>query len=195
MISSPSMTLAPEDDSKINFLPEVAWKVSDNQSNCGISKTIHTADVVNTSITFNYTGPSVTVHTITSASGGVFSVFVDGFDTKTPIDTNTYSRDPGDPPTPQCYPRQFPPFVESPPNFKSNPPSGHSITLTFVGPSPMAPNGTNTNATIQFDAFSIPEPNTVQASSASFAHASFEQTSFALIYSLMMGYFIYLLFI
>ncbi|KAF8991236.1 hypothetical protein BDQ17DRAFT_1313507 [Cyathus striatus] len=187
MISSPAKTPSPEDDNGITFSPEGAWGVSDNKSNCGISKTIHTTSAINASITFNYTGPSVTVHTITSPYGGVFSVFVDGFDTQTTIDTSAYYSNFGEPPTPQCLPIQFPPFVVSPPDFQSNPPSGHSITLVFVAPSPEALNGTNASASIQFDAFSIPEQDALQATSASSAHVNYEQGSLTLLYALL-GY-------
>lgn len=104
-------------------------------------------------------GPSVRIHT--SPRGGVFEVFVDGFNTSTPIDT--YS--PEDPLLPLCYPVQFPPFVAHPPDLAT---IDHIITLVYTGPSPRAPAGTNSSE-VQFDSFAIPElePPYIASGSAS----------------------------
>src|ERR1700737_4335965 len=92
------------------------------------------------------------VHVVTSQQGGVFSVFVDGFDTGSTIDT--YSDNKTNYTTlPLCYPAQFPPFVATPPTLASQ--NQHSITLMYTGPSLNAPNGT-TSANVEFDSFAIP---------------------------------------
>ena len=90
------------------------------------------------------------VRTVTSSTGGVFSVWVDGVDTDSPIDTFFVH---GNQAFPVCYPVQFPPFAITPPGFESH--SNHTIKLVYVGPSKFAPAGTNTG-NFQFDSFAIP---------------------------------------
>lgn len=92
------------------------------------------------------------IHVVTSPHGGVFSVFVDGFDTASTIDTCTFSAN--NTQRPLCYPAQFPPFVVSPPSLGSQ--NHHSITLIYMGPSPYALNDT-TPSNVQFDSFGIPD--------------------------------------
>lgn len=57
-----------------------------------------------------------------------------------------------------CFPAQYPPFAKPPADFYLR--SDHSITLTFLGPSPNAPNGTK-SAMVQFDSFAIPQFATI----------------------------------
>jgi len=118
----------------------------------------HSPTLVRSTITWKYTedssvidlGPSIMVHTVTSSTGGVFSVWIDDFDTNTPIDTFSLH---GNQAFPVCYPVQFPPFAITPPGFELH--SNHTIKLVYVGPSEFAPAGANTS-NFQFDSFAIP---------------------------------------
>jgi hypothetical protein len=101
------------------------------------------------------------VHTVTSSQGGVFAVFVDGFNTTSTIDTFSDNDT-----LPLCYPVQFPPFRIPPPTLASQ--NQHSIMLLYEGPSPKAPNGT-VSSNMQFDAFAIPE---FETSSTGTSHSS-----------------------
>lgn len=102
-------------------------------------------------------GPSVRVHTVTSPRGGVFAIFVDGFNTTSTIDTFS-----SDSTLPLCYPFQFPPFISAPRDLASR--NNHSITLMYVGSSPNAPNGSISE--VQFDTFAIPDiPQTAATNS------------------------------
>jgi hypothetical protein len=125
---------------------------------------VHVTSTINSSITFNYTGgfrsritsnhtqsltgTSIRIHTLRSSRGGVFAVFVDGFNTTSTIDTFTNEST-----LSPCYPVQFPPFIMAPPTLAAT--DRHSITLTYTGPSPKAPNGSASE--VQFDSFSIPQ--------------------------------------
>ena len=95
------------------------------------------------------------VRTVSSSSGGVFAVFVDGVDTTGLIDTFS---GPGDLALPTCYPVQFPPFIETPPGYENR--AEHNITLVYIRPSELAPEGTNTSV-VQFDSFAIPDLQSV----------------------------------
>jgi len=95
-------------------------------------------------------GPSIMVRTVTSSTGGVFAVWIDGFDTNSTIDTFSLH---GNQVFPVCYPVQFPPFVITPPEFGSH--SDHTIKLVYVGTSKFAPAGANTS-NLKFDSFAIP---------------------------------------
>jgi hypothetical protein len=86
-------------------------------------------------------------------------VFVDGFNTTSTIDT--FSNDSS---LPLCYPVQFPPFVEAPPDQAAT--DHHSITLVYTGSSPNAPNGSSSE--IQFESFAIPDFQSPPASSSGF---------------------------
>ena len=90
------------------------------------------------------------VHTVTSSSGGMFSVWIDGVDTNDTIDTFSVH---GNQVFPVCYPVQFPPLAITPPGFESH--SDHTIKLVYIGTSKFAPAGTNTS-NFQFDSFAIP---------------------------------------
>jgi len=95
------------------------------------------------------------IRTVSSSSAGVFAIFVDGVDTVSLIDTWS---GPGDLALPTCYPIQFPPFIETPPGYENR--VNHTITLVYIGPSELAPNGTNTSI-VQFDSFAIPDLHSV----------------------------------
>jgi len=97
------------------------------------------------------------IHTVTSPQGGVFAVFVDGFNTTDVIDTFAGPNSS----LPLCYPVQFPPFLQLPPTQASK--NNHSITLIYTGPSPNAPNGT-AESSGQFDSFAIPDLQAVTPS-------------------------------
>lgn len=90
------------------------------------------------------------IHTVTSSQGGVFSIFVDDFNTTDIIDTFSGLNSP----MPLCYPVQFPPFLVPPPTLSSQ--NNHLIKLIYSGPSPNSPSGTTENSG-QFDAFAIPD--------------------------------------
>ncbi|KAF9551921.1 hypothetical protein CPC08DRAFT_714963 [Agrocybe pediades] len=134
----------------VTFSPSSAWKTVASDSNCTKSSSLHTTNVVNATVSFNYTGPGIMVHTVTSTNGGVFSLIIDGFNTTTFIDTFD---GPGDLALPACYPRQFPGFIATPPGYANR--SSHTISLVYIGPSPYSPSNATSN--IQFDAFGVPE--------------------------------------
>lgn len=91
------------------------------------------------------------VHTVTSPNGGVFSVWLDGFNTTTNIDTSSQH---GDYSLPVCYPLQFPPFLVTPPGFETH--TNHTLMLVYIGPS--AGSKGSTSSSVQFDSFAIPNP-------------------------------------
>lgn len=91
------------------------------------------------------------VRTVSSSSGGVFTVFVDGVNTTNLVDTFS---GPGDLSLPTCYPVQFPPFITTPPGYANR--TNHNLTLIYTGVSELAPEGTNTSF-VQFDSFAIPD--------------------------------------
>ena len=91
------------------------------------------------------------VRTVSSSSGGVFTVFVDGVNTTNLVDTFS---GPGDLSLPTCYPVQFPPFITTPPGYANR--TNHNLTLIYTGVSQLAPEGTNTSF-VQFDSFAIPD--------------------------------------
>jgi len=97
------------------------------------------------------------VRTVSSSSGGVFAVLVDGVDTVGLIDTFS---GPGDLTLPTCYPVQFPPFIKTPPGYENR--MNHTITLVYIRPSKLAPEGTNTSV-VEFDSFAIPDLQSVLA--------------------------------
>jgi len=101
------------------------------------------------------------VHTVTSSMGGVFSVWADGVDTDTTIDTFFTQ---GNQKFPLCYPLQFPPFMVTPPGFEMH--SNHTLTLIYTGPSKFARNAT-VISTVQFDSFATPNLQSRFASSSS----------------------------
>jgi len=95
------------------------------------------------------------VRTVSSTNGGVFAVFVDGVDTLGLIDTFS---GPGDLALPTCYPVQFPPFIKTPSGYENG--MNHTITLVYIRPSKLAPEGINTSV-VEFDSFAIPDLQSV----------------------------------
>ena len=95
------------------------------------------------------------IRTVSSSSGGVFAVFVDGVDTTGLIDTFS---GPGNLALPTCYPIQFPPFIKTPPGYETR--TNHILTLVFIGPSQLAPEGTNSSV-VEFDSFATPDLQSV----------------------------------
>jgi hypothetical protein len=91
------------------------------------------------------------IRTVSSSSGGVFAVFVDGVDTTGLIDTFSGT---GALALPTCYPVQFPPFIETPLGYENR--MNHTIMLVYIGPSKLAPEGTNTSV-VRFDSFALPD--------------------------------------
>ncbi|KAF8652149.1 hypothetical protein AX16_004535 [Volvariella volvacea WC 439] len=133
-------------DAEVEFDPPEAWIPASTQG-CAISTDARSTDVVNASISFNFTGPSIRIHTIKSPQGGVFSMVVDGVPLNDTIDTFNADGE-------LCFPIQFPPFMEPPPGYGSR--NEHSITLFHHGPSTKAPNDT-TSSNVVFDSFAIPQ--------------------------------------
>lgn len=147
----PSSTPVLESNSAIVYNPPDAWVTSNSDSDCTTSTSLRSTDTLNATISFNYTGPSIMVHVVTSSSGGVFWVIVDGFNTSSYVDT--YSGPGLNSSRPVCYPNQFPPFVSTPPGYQSD--TNHSLTLVYTGNSKSAPEGTTSS--VQFDSFAIPD--------------------------------------
>ncbi|KAF8961643.1 hypothetical protein BDZ97DRAFT_1663946, partial [Flammula alnicola] len=146
----PSSTLIPSSDHGVIYSPSDAWNISNIDSNCTQSKSLHVTDTANATVSFTYTNLSIMVNVVNSPNGGVFSVLVDGFNTTSTIDTFSGSES-----LPACYPLQFPPFHAIPPGYQSQ--SNHTLTLVYVGPSPSAPQGSENTSIVLFDSFSIPE--------------------------------------
>ena len=113
------------------------------------------------------------VHTVSSPNGGVFSLLIDGFNTTSVIDT--YSGPGND--IPSCYPRQFPGFVITPPDYNEH--ITHNITLVYIGQSKQAPEGDVIhNSIVQFDAFAIPSfPDSGNIAAGNFAFSRLSGTS------------------
>jgi len=128
------------------FSPADAWNATTSTESCSKSKTVYSTSTINATVTFNYTGPSIMVHTFFTKSGGVFNITVDGYPTGSNVDTAT--RD--DISVPVCYPNQYPPFHSPPSDYDKR--DMHTITLTYVGSTD--PDVAATGAV--FDAFAIP---------------------------------------
>ncbi|PPQ81255.1 hypothetical protein CVT26_015074 [Gymnopilus dilepis] len=150
----PSTTIVPSDSPAIVYAPSAAWHVFDSNLSCSASQILQSTSSVNASISFNYTGPSIVVNAVTSFTGGVFAVIVDGFETTNLVDTYK-DAGPGLLELPTCFPLQFPPFALPPPNYAAT--INHTLTLVYKGPSANAPNGTNISMGV-FDSFAIPLP-------------------------------------
>ncbi|KAF9557528.1 hypothetical protein CPC08DRAFT_668612 [Agrocybe pediades] len=149
----PSATPITAADPSIVYSPPTgAWSTADSPGNCAISSSVRVTQTVNASISFNYTGTSIMIHTITSTTGGSFSLIVDGFNTTSSVDT--LAGIPDSDVLPTCYPNQYPPFVITPPGYATR--KTHSITLVYTGPAPHYTASDVTN--IQFDGFSVPDP-------------------------------------
>ncbi|KAJ7461411.1 hypothetical protein B0H11DRAFT_1736152 [Mycena galericulata] len=146
----PVSTPVTTESNNVVFSPSTAWKNTTDPPSCSSSSAIWTTSQLNASISFNFSGPSVMVHMVTSSDGGVFSVILDGLNTTTTIDT--YSG--GQLVLPQCMPSQFPPLRMVPPTLANE--TEHTITLVYIGASPNAGNETGTKTNIQFDSFALP---------------------------------------
>ncbi|KAF9522918.1 hypothetical protein CPB83DRAFT_899226 [Crepidotus variabilis] len=147
---SPSLSIIQNAEPALLFSPEKAWNTTQAAAgSCG-SSTFHSTDVVNATVSFNYTGPSVLLNVMTSPQGGVFAVFID--DTQIMNRFDTFDAD-----QVKCIRRQYPPFPSLvPPGFGSR--NSHSITLMHYGPSTLAPNGT-VSSVVQLDSFAVPQFN------------------------------------
>ncbi|KAF8804303.1 hypothetical protein BYT27DRAFT_6700878 [Phlegmacium glaucopus] len=154
----PSVTPILGSNAGITYSPASAWNTSTTDFSCTNSKSLHVSDTINATISFNYTGPSIMIYTVTSSNGGVFSVLADGFNTTSTI--NTFSGFVENQTLPSCYPLQFPPFAATPPGYQSR--ENHIITLVHIGPSPNAPKGTHTSI-VQFDSLAIPDLESILA--------------------------------
>jgi hypothetical protein len=128
--------------------------------------------------TFLFQGPSIMVRTVTSPNGGVFSVWLDGFNTTSNIDTSSQH---GNYSLPVCYPLQFPPFLLTPPGFETH--TNHTLTLVYTGPSARAPGGTN-SSTVQFDSFAIPDPESSLKMNSSYGQRNFQICLFCIFIAL-----------
>ncbi|PPQ68166.1 hypothetical protein CVT26_005772 [Gymnopilus dilepis] len=149
----PSATPVANTEAEVVYSPQNAWSTSNTAPSCAEESSMRVTSTLNASVSFNYSGPSVMVHTITSPTGGVFAVFIDGFNTTSTLDTFSSSSSSQAPSLPLCYPTQYPPVLVPPPDMEMK--DSHTITLVYVGPSPNAPAGTESS--VQFDAFAIPD--------------------------------------
>ncbi|KAF8638349.1 hypothetical protein AX16_010530 [Volvariella volvacea WC 439] len=144
----PSATMIPETDPSILYAPADAWNISESRSECTLSTSLHVSNTLNATISFNYTGPGIIVHTVASPNGGIFSVLIDDFNTTAFVDTNSAAG------RPECYVLQFPPVSILPPGYESR--DDHSITLVYIGPSVLAASTNVSETFIQFDSFALP---------------------------------------
>lgn len=170
---SPALVAANEN---VLFSPQRNWSISSFPGTCNSGATVHVTSTVHSNITFNYTGPSIRIHTVTSPIGGVFGVFVDGFNTTSTIDTFSSSGESG------CYPIQFPPFARAPPDQATK--NQHSITLVYTGPSPDAAN--RSSSEVRFESFAIPDLQS-QVPTSGCVHSRRNPMIFTLVSSLLMG--------
>ncbi|KAK7045006.1 hypothetical protein R3P38DRAFT_2508272 [Favolaschia claudopus] len=150
----PSSTpVSTDGNQKIIFSPPSAWNQNATVPSCASGSEIWTTSTLNASISFNFSGPSIMVHTVASTHGGAFSVTLDGTDTATIIDTYSGGRSGM---LPECMSSQFPPLVKVPPTLLNE--TDHVLTLIYMGASPNA-QGAGANISelnIQFDSFAIP---------------------------------------
>ncbi|KAJ2933372.1 hypothetical protein H1R20_g3726, partial [Candolleomyces eurysporus] len=180
----PSLTAipapAPSDNSigQISFTPSDAWTTvsldeSELNSTCGgsLSPYRRVTNVLNATVSFNYTGPSFMVRTIPSRTGGRFSLIVDGFNTTTFMDT--YDPDASSPEDARgrnlnnsCYRvRQYPPMVIVPVGYENR--ETHSVSLVYIGAGRNVSMGTDPRSlSVQFDSFALPIYSEAQMSSA-----------------------------
>jgi len=143
---TPKETPVSNSGASVVFSPADAWKSTASTENCSKSETIYTTSTINATISFNYTGPSIMVHTFFQKTGGVFNITVDGFPTGSMV--KTAIRD--DVSVPVCYPNQYPPFYDTPPDYDKR--DAHTIIFTYVGSIDAGVPATSG----VFDAFAIP---------------------------------------
>ncbi|KAF9002185.1 hypothetical protein BDQ17DRAFT_1426138 [Cyathus striatus] len=136
--SSTSIKFSPA----ISAIPDAAVEFGPQEAN-----TIYSTDVINATVSLNFTGRGILINAISSPSGGVFSVIFDDTLLSDTIDTFNNKGE-------QCFVRQYPPFKETPSDLAVT--LNHSIILTYQGPSTLAPNGT-LSSMVQFQSFDIPQ--------------------------------------
>ncbi|TFK24485.1 hypothetical protein FA15DRAFT_592424, partial [Coprinopsis marcescibilis] len=147
-IGTPPASAVPGSDVAITYSPPQAWSVSEENLGCTTNPSLHITNEINATISFNYTG-DVIVHTLMSPRGGRFGVMIDGFDTRSNVDTYL----PENSTDSACFAVQFPPMLVVPPGFEHR--ENHSITLFYKGPS-RKPELPINDSFVQFDSFSIP---------------------------------------
>jgi hypothetical protein len=142
--------------SDVTFEPNDAWVASNIDANCTTNDLTYTTSLINSTVSFNYSGPSVEIHIISSPFGGIFSIVVDGFNTTSVIDTYADSDNDGAATNTVCFPFRFPPFAITPTDYGSR--NDHTISLVFVGQSPDAgPLFNASQAVGRINGFAIPE--------------------------------------
>ncbi|KAF8992213.1 hypothetical protein BDQ17DRAFT_1254180, partial [Cyathus striatus] len=147
VVFSPSANAVEDSDSALILGPQGAWNTTNANLNCNFGTTIQTTDVINASISLNFTGRAILINAISSPHGGVFSVIFDGVLLRDTIDTFNSEGE-------SCFVRQFPPFKDTPTNLALT--LDHSIVLVHQGPSNLAPNG-SLSSVVQFESFAIPQ--------------------------------------
>jgi hypothetical protein len=124
------------------------------------------------------------VRTIPSKTGGAFSVFIDGFNTSTKIDTydgnaSTWEEAQGESLNTSCYRvRQFPPVVLVPPGYESR--ETHAVSLVYVGAGEKLLGTAPQDLSVQFDSFALPIYLEAQMSSGARVNCGF-----AIVYALL----------
>ncbi|EAU82329.2 hypothetical protein CC1G_06639 [Coprinopsis cinerea okayama7 len=172
-IEKPPASAVPITDPAITFSREGAWNetgLSDDLGCSTLSNTLRVTDVIGASVNFTFSG-NVIVHTVSHPRGGVFAVFIDGFNTSSIIDTYIGPTS-VDPEGPVCRALQFPPFLVLPPGFEHR--TEHTISLVYQGYyTENVPDRPSDGHFAQFDAFEVPIFATpeAQASSAPFGSA------------------------
>ncbi|PPQ74470.1 hypothetical protein CVT26_001106 [Gymnopilus dilepis] len=162
----PSATRVPPTDPRIVFSPPDAWNVSHTDTSCTQSGIVYATDILNATVSFNYSGPSIEFDTVTGPDGGIFLVLIDDFNTTSTIDTFSGQGQE----LPQCFHSQFPPMAIIPPNFSEQ--DNHSVTLMFIGKSSWAL-ANATRSVGRFSSLSIPRfdySTTTAKNSAAFFH-------------------------
>ncbi|KAJ2918165.1 hypothetical protein MD484_g2280, partial [Candolleomyces efflorescens] len=170
--------------SPISFTPTDAWSTislddSDQRTTCGGALSPHqrVTNVLNATISFNYTGPAIVVRTIPSKTGGIFSVLIDGFNTTSYVDTYLHNASTPDEArseslNPGCYRvHQFPPMNIVPPGYESR--ETHTISLVYVGAGPLflAAGADPSSLSVHFDSFALPLYSEAQMSQDSVEEA------------------------
>ncbi|KAF8992225.1 hypothetical protein BDQ17DRAFT_1369810 [Cyathus striatus] len=142
----PSASPVAEGDKALQVGPQSAWNTTSTSLDCNSGSTSLVTDVINATISLNFTGRGILINTVSSPNGGVFSMIFDGVPLMDTIDT--YNAD-----SERCYIRQFPPFEGAPADLALT--LDHSLILMYSGPSKHAPNGSS--SMVQFNSFAIPQ--------------------------------------